>query len=41
MTTDYLTPMEKTFEIIGEPSEDWRKGIKVTVDWLKESGWNV
>jgi nucleoside-diphosphate-sugar epimerase len=39
MISDYLTPMEKTFETFGEPPASLGEGIEQTVEWLKSSGW--
>jgi nucleoside-diphosphate-sugar epimerase len=38
MSTDYLTPMERTFEILGEPPYTLDEGIRQTADWFR--GWN-
>jgi GlcNAc-P-P-Und epimerase len=35
MTTDYLTPMERTFELLGENPYTLEAGIKETVEWLR------
>jgi nucleoside-diphosphate-sugar epimerase len=37
MTTDYTTPMEKTFETLGENPYTLAEGIKETVAWLRTS----
>jgi nucleoside-diphosphate-sugar epimerase len=34
MTTDYLTPMERTFELLGENPYTLENGIRETVKWL-------
>jgi nucleoside-diphosphate-sugar epimerase len=34
MTTDYTTPMERTFQFLGENPYSMESGIKETVDWL-------
>jgi nucleoside-diphosphate-sugar epimerase len=34
MTTDYETPMERTFEVFGENPYTLEEGIKETVEWL-------
>ncbi len=39
MTSDYLTPMDKTFETFGEPPYSLEEGIDHTIRWLKNSGW--
>ena len=35
MTTDYTTPMDKTFESLGENPYMLEEGIKETVEWLR------
>jgi nucleoside-diphosphate-sugar epimerase len=35
MTTDYATPMEKTFQLLGPNPYSLQDGIKETVDWLR------
>jgi nucleoside-diphosphate-sugar epimerase len=35
MTTDYATPMESTFEILGENPSSLEEGIRETVEWLR------
>ena len=35
MTTDYTTPMDKTFESLGENPYTLEEGIKETVEWLQ------
>jgi nucleoside-diphosphate-sugar epimerase len=35
MITDYETPMERTFDILGENPYTLEKGIKETVEWLR------
>ena len=35
MTLDYLTPMEATFEVLGNPPFSLEDGIEITVKWLK------
>jgi nucleoside-diphosphate-sugar epimerase len=35
MTTDYETPMERTFEVLGENPYTLEDGIKETVEWLR------
>lgn len=39
MISDYLTPMDKTFEVLGSPPDSLEKGIEKTVSWLNEIGW--
>lgn len=34
MITDYVTPMEKTFELIGYPSVSLKQGVEETAAWL-------
>jgi nucleoside-diphosphate-sugar epimerase len=34
MTTDYTTPMDKTFESLGANPYTLEEGIKETVEWL-------
>lgn len=38
MTSDYPTPMEKTFEVIGRGPFTLQQGIDQTVAWLREHG---
>ena len=35
MTTDYKTPMEPTFELLGESPHTLEEGISETVEWLR------
>ena len=35
MTTDYQTPMERTFELLGENPYTLEDGIRETVEWLR------
>ena len=35
MTTDYLTPMDKTFDLLGESPYTLEQGILQTVEWLQ------
>lgn len=35
MTRDYVTPMDKTFEVFGEPPFDLHQGVAETVKWLQ------
>jgi nucleoside-diphosphate-sugar epimerase len=35
MTTDYLTPMDKTFELLGKNPYSQEDGIRETVEWLR------
>lgn len=35
MVTDYVTPMNKTFTLLGEPKISLEVGVAETVDWLK------
>lgn len=37
MITDYQTPMEKTFELLGDNPYSLEEGIQETVEWLKTS----
>lgn len=39
MTSDYLTPMGKTFDTFGEPPYSLKQGVNQTVAWLEEVGW--
>lgn len=40
MTTDYLTPMEKTFEVVGRGPYSLNEGIEETAQWLQRHlGW--
>ena len=36
MTQDYLTPMEFTFDNLGESPYTMKQGVEITVDWLKK-----
>jgi nucleoside-diphosphate-sugar epimerase len=36
MTQDYFTPVEKTFEVFGEPPFSLKAGVEKTVQWLDE-----
>lgn len=36
MTTDYLTPMDKTFDVLGEPPFSLEDGIKASADWFRQ-----
>jgi hypothetical protein len=38
MTSDYRTPMDKTFEVIGKGPFSLQEGIDQTVAWLREHG---
>ena len=35
MTTNYETPMERTFDLFGENPYTLKAGIKETVEWLR------
>jgi nucleoside-diphosphate-sugar epimerase len=35
MTTDYATPMDRTFELLGENPYSLQQGISETVEWLR------
>ena len=35
MTTSDAVPMQPTFDLLGDPSADWRDGVRETVDWLR------
>jgi hypothetical protein len=35
MTTDYATPMERTFEVLGEPPYSLESGVEETVGWYR------
>jgi len=39
MTSDYVTPMDKTFETFGEPPWSLEQGVDQTLQWLKQVGW--
>jgi nucleoside-diphosphate-sugar epimerase len=41
MTEEYLTPIEKTFSVFGEPPFSLQAGVHETVEWLEQYGWNV
>ncbi len=36
MTQEYLTPNEKSFEVLGEPPYSLEDGVNHTVEWLRE-----
>ena len=36
MTTNYLTPMDKTFAAFGEPPYTLEKGVRETVGWMQD-----
>ncbi|KUI26090.1 hypothetical protein AU195_14010 [Mycobacterium sp. IS-1496] len=40
MISDYPTPMEKTFEVLGEPPYSLQHGVNRTVEWLESIGWD-
>ena len=35
MTKDYLTPMDKTFDVFGQPPHTLEAGVEQTIQWLK------
>jgi nucleoside-diphosphate-sugar epimerase len=35
MTEEYVTPMQKTFDVLGVPSITLNQGVKTTVEWLR------
>ena len=35
MTTDYETPMDPTFDLLGENPSTLEEGISETVEWLR------
>lgn len=37
MTQDYAVPMEKTFDVFGEPPYSLQEGVEKTVEWLKSN----
>lgn len=39
MTSDYLTPMDRTFDTFGEPPYALKQSIEQTVQWLNLVGW--
>ena len=39
MISDYLTPMEKTFDVLGEPPYSLQDGVQQSVEWLRSVGW--
>ncbi|MBB5350810.1 nucleoside-diphosphate-sugar epimerase [Haloferula luteola] len=39
MTQDYLTDMEATMDLLGEPPYSMEEGVKETVHWLREKVW--
>lgn len=38
MVTDYVTPMEKTFTLLGQPGITLEQGVQETVSWLHSQG---
>lgn len=40
MTSDYPTPMDKTFDTLGNPPYSLQEGVEVTADWLRRVGWS-
>jgi nucleoside-diphosphate-sugar epimerase len=40
MVSDYLTPMDKTFDVFGAPPFSLKQGVEQTVKWLEKAGWN-
>lgn len=38
MVTDYVTPMNKTFALLGQPKISLEDGVAETIDWLKSQG---
>ncbi len=36
MITEYATPMERTFELLGMPPSDLKQGIEETVSWYRD-----
>ena len=40
MISDYLTPMDKTFDVLGEPPDTLQSGVDKTVKWLNSVGWD-
>ena len=39
MISDYLTPMDKTFDTFGDPPDSLEQGVEKTIAWLKQAGW--
>jgi len=39
MTEDYLTPIENSFTVFGEPPYSLEDGVRETVMWLNQYGW--
>ena len=39
MISDYLTPMDKTLDVLGEPPNSLNEGVRQSVDWLEQVGW--
>jgi len=37
MTTDYLTPMDKTFDVLGEPPYSLEDGVRASAEWYRKS----
>ena len=35
MVTDYVTPMDKTYTLLGQPEICLTQGVNETVDWLQ------
>ena len=38
MTQDYLTPIEATYELFGDPPYSLKDGVRLTVEWLEQYG---
>ena len=36
MTSDYLTPMDKTFDTFGDPPFSLKQGVEETVKWMTD-----
>jgi len=34
MVTDYVTPMDKTYALLGQPKTSLAQGVQETVAWL-------
>jgi hypothetical protein len=35
MVTDYITPMDKTYALLGSPKTSLQQGVNETITWLR------
>lgn len=40
MISDYRIPIDSTFDAFGDPPYSLQQGVKETIDWLDQVGWN-